>query len=88
MPAYLLGGFAFYTLHGTLRTTPTQIAPSMRGTAVSAFVACLLLRQSLGVFGASMMFDSRFPTRLRLHATAQGLTQAKQSRNNNKISVL
>lgn len=62
IPACLLGGFGFYMLHSTLQTNATQMAPSMRGTAVSAFVACLFLGQSLGVFGASMVFDSRFPT--------------------------
>lgn len=57
IPACLLGGLGFTMLHGTLQTHATQMAPSVRGTAVSLFGASLFLGQSLGVLGAALLVD-------------------------------
>ena len=56
-PACLLAGFAFYALHGTLQTNATQMAPAVRGSAVSLFVCCLFLGQSVGILGAAWVVD-------------------------------
>ena len=42
-------GLSFYMLHNTLQTNATQIAPLVRGTAVSLFASAFFLGQSLGV---------------------------------------
>jgi predicted MFS family arabinose efflux permease len=57
VPACLLGGLAMYMLHNTLQTHATQMAPTVRGTAVSLFACTLFLGQSLGVAGASFIVD-------------------------------
>jgi YNFM family putative membrane transporter len=51
---YLLG-LGFYMLHNTLQTNATQMAPQVRGTAVSLFASALFLGQSLGVILAAML---------------------------------
>ena len=58
LPACLLAGFGFYALHNTLQTHATQMAPSVRGTAVSLFACVLFLGQSLGVLAAAWMVDA------------------------------
>lgn len=58
LPACMLAGFGFYALHNTLQTHATQMAPSVRGTAVSLFVCVLFLGQSLGVIAAASMVDA------------------------------
>ncbi|SAL04667.1 membrane protein [Caballeronia arationis] len=57
MPACLLAGFSFYALHNTLQTHATQMAPSMRGTAVSLFSCFLFFGQSIGIFCAAWFID-------------------------------
>lgn len=57
MPACLVGGLGFYMLHSTLQAHATQMAPEIRGTAVSLFVVCLFLGQSLGVVMAAQAVD-------------------------------
>lgn len=57
IPACLIGGFGFYMMHSTLQTHATQMAPEHRGTAVSLFVFCLFLGQSLGVALAAAWVD-------------------------------
>jgi predicted MFS family arabinose efflux permease len=69
IPACVLGGFGFYMLHSTLQTNATQMAPAIRGTAVSAFVACLFLGQSLGVVAMSLVVDSSAPILVYLIGT-------------------
>jgi len=49
LPACLLTGFGFYSLHNTLQTHATQMAPEVRGSAVSLFACLLFIGQSLGV---------------------------------------
>ncbi len=46
--AYLIG-LGYYMLHNTLQTNATQMAPEVRGTAVSLFASAFFLGQSLGV---------------------------------------
>jgi len=49
LPASYLVGLGFYMLHNTLQTNATQMAPAVRGTAVSLFASSFFLGQSLGV---------------------------------------
>ena len=57
LPACLVAGFGFYALHNTLQTNATQMAPAVRGTAVSLFASVLFLGQSLGVMIAAWVVD-------------------------------
>lgn len=47
--ACYLSGVGYYALHNTLQTNATQMAPRVRGTAVSLFASCFFLGQSVGV---------------------------------------
>lgn len=55
--AGLVCGFGYYLLHSTLQTHATQMAPQVRGTAVSLFASLLFVGQSAGVGGASWVVD-------------------------------
>ena len=55
--ATYFAGLGFYKLHNTLQTNATQMAPSVRGTAVSLFASAFFLGQSLGVYVASQVFE-------------------------------
>ena len=57
LPACLAGGFGFYMLHNTLQTHATQMAPRVRGTAVSLFACALFLGQSCGIVAAAWVVD-------------------------------
>jgi predicted MFS family arabinose efflux permease len=57
VPACLVAGNGFYMLHGTLQTHATQMAPALRGTAVSLFAAAMFLGISIGVALASASVD-------------------------------
>jgi predicted MFS family arabinose efflux permease len=57
LPACLVGGLGFYMLHNTLQTHATQMAPAVRGTAVSLFACALFLGQSLGIACAAWIVD-------------------------------
>jgi len=48
-------GLGFYMLHNTLQTNATQMAPLVRGTAVSLFASAFFLGQSLGVILAAIV---------------------------------
>jgi len=56
-PATVLAGFGYYMLHNTLQTNATQMAPEMRGVAISTFASCLFLGQAIGVAVAAPIFD-------------------------------
>jgi predicted MFS family arabinose efflux permease len=56
MPASLLAGLGFYMLHNTLQANGTQMAPHVRGAAVSLFASAFYLGQSVGVVLAAMLF--------------------------------
>jgi predicted MFS family arabinose efflux permease len=56
-PVALVVGFGTYLFHNTLQTQATQMAPTMRGTAVSSFAFCLFAGQALGVTLSGWAFD-------------------------------
>ena len=56
-PIALLVGFGTYLYHNTLQTHATQMAPSVRGTAVALFAFCLFVGQAIGVTLAGYAFD-------------------------------
>jgi YNFM family putative membrane transporter len=72
LPACLVAGFGFYALHNTLQTNATQMAPAVRGTAVSLFACVLFLGQSLGVLFAAWVVDS-FSSSMVFASSALGL---------------
>ncbi|MBU6468853.1 MAG: MFS transporter [Betaproteobacteria bacterium] len=49
IPASYLLGMGYYMIHNTMQTNATQMAPQVRGTAVSLFASLFFLGQSLGV---------------------------------------
>lgn len=55
LPACLASGFGFFALHNTLQTHATQMAPTVRGTAVGMFVSCLFLGQASGLAAATAL---------------------------------
>ncbi|CAM5179447.1 Putative MFS family arabinose efflux permease OS=Castellaniella defragrans OX=75697 GN=HNR28_001250 PE=4 SV=1 [Castellaniella defragrans] len=55
--ACALAGFGFYSLHNTLQTNATQMAPAARGSAMSLFACVLFLGQSLGIMAAAWIAD-------------------------------
>ena len=57
LPACFVGGLGFYMLHNTLQTHATQMAPSVRGTAVSLYACTLFLGQSVGIVCAAWVVD-------------------------------
>jgi MFS family permease len=48
IPLAVLLGMGFYTMHGTLQTRATEIAPEARGTAISLFAFAFFMGQSTG----------------------------------------
>lgn len=57
VPALALIGGGFFTMHSSLMTRGTEIAPAARGTAMSGFSTSLFIGQGLGVFAASLLVD-------------------------------
>ncbi|MEN3364241.1 MAG: hypothetical protein V7606_1515 [Burkholderiales bacterium] len=57
IPGCFFAGLGFYSLHNTLQTNATQMAPERRGAAVSAFACCYFLGQSAGVGIAGFMVE-------------------------------
>lgn len=57
MVASALCGFAYYLMHAVLQTNATQMAPEVRGTAVSLFASFLFAGQALGVAGGAFVVD-------------------------------
>jgi predicted MFS family arabinose efflux permease len=55
--AALVVGFGAYLFHATLQTHATQMAPTMRGTAVSLFAFCLFAGQAVGVTLSGAVVD-------------------------------
>ena len=51
-PAAAAAGLGFYMLHNTFQTHGTQMAPTVRGTAVAIFASSLFLGQAIGVDSA------------------------------------
>jgi predicted MFS family arabinose efflux permease len=48
IPAVLVLGMGYYTMHGTLQTRATELAPQARGTAISLFAFFFFLGQATG----------------------------------------
>jgi predicted MFS family arabinose efflux permease len=63
-PLCAIGGFGFYMLHNTLQTKATEMYPSARGTAISAFALSLFCGQALGVafFGRAIAWFGYTPS--------------------------
>lgn len=57
--ACALLGLGYYMFHNTLQTHATQMAPQVRGTAVSMFASCFFLGQALGVSVAGLLYQSQ-----------------------------
>jgi predicted MFS family arabinose efflux permease len=55
IPAAMLIGFGFNSIHSTLQTKATELAVKARGTAVSLFAFFFFLGQSLGVQGGGAL---------------------------------
>ena len=55
IPAALLIGFGFNSIHSTLQTKATELAVKARGTAVSLFAFFFFLGQALGVQGGGAL---------------------------------
>ncbi len=56
--AIFLAGLGYYKLHNTLQTHASQMAPAVRGTAMSLFSSAFFLGQSLGVFFGARVIDT------------------------------
>lgn len=48
LPLVIVLGMGFYTMHSTLQTRATEIAPEARGTAISLFAFMFFMGQSIG----------------------------------------
>lgn len=55
--ASVLTGLGYYFIHAVLQTNATQMAPQLRGTAVSLASSCLMLGQSIGVGAGAFVVD-------------------------------
>lgn len=51
-------GLGYYLLHAVLQTNATQMAPEVRGTAVSLFASFLFMGQALGVAAGALIVDA------------------------------
>lgn len=57
VPACISLGVGYYMVHNTLQTNATQMAPQVRGTAVSLFASSFFLGQALGVSLGGMLYQ-------------------------------
>jgi len=48
IPLVILLGMGYYTMHGTLQTRATELAPEARGTAISLFAFFFFMGQATG----------------------------------------
>ena len=48
IPAVIVLGMGYYTMHGTLQTRATELAPEARGTAISLFAFFFFMGQATG----------------------------------------
>ena len=53
----LVAGLGFYSLHNTLQTNATQMAPQRRGAAMALFASLFFLGQSVGVAMAGALVE-------------------------------
>jgi predicted MFS family arabinose efflux permease len=63
IPAVVIVGMGYYTMHGTLQTRATELAPQARGTAISLFAFFFFLGQATGpqLIGAIVRFRGYGP---------------------------
>src|SRR6185503_12459877 len=59
VPLVIILGTGFYTMHGTLQTRATEIAPEARGAAISLFAFFFFLGQSLGPIALGRILEWR-----------------------------
>ena len=59
VPAVVVLGMGYYTMHGTLQTRATELAPHMRGTAISLFAFFFFVGQALGPQLVGLILKSR-----------------------------
>ena len=52
---FILLGVGFYMMHGSLQTEVTEVAPAMRGSAVSLHAFCFILGQAVGPIAYGQM---------------------------------
>lgn len=57
VPAIICIGLGYYMFHNTLQTNATQMAPDVRGLAMSLFALTLFVSQSVGVALAGPVMD-------------------------------
>lgn len=57
IPACISLGLGYYMVHNTLQTNATQMAPQVRGTAVSLFASSFFLGQALGVSVGGILYE-------------------------------
>lgn len=57
VPALALIGGGFFTMHSSLMTRGTEIAPQARGTAMSGFSTSLFIGQALGTLSTGLLID-------------------------------
>lgn len=57
VPACIALGLGYYMMHNTLQTNATQMAPQVRGTAVSLFASSFFLGQALGVSLGGVLYE-------------------------------
>ncbi|WP_418316259.1 MFS transporter [Piscinibacter sakaiensis] len=72
IPGTFGAGLGFYMLHNTLQVNATQMAPELRGPAVTTFASCLFFGQSIGVAVCSWLV-SRIDTATMIAGGAAGL---------------
>jgi len=58
VPLVIVLGTGFYTMHGTLQTRATEMAPEARGAAISLFAFFFFLGQSLGPIALGHILES------------------------------
>jgi predicted MFS family arabinose efflux permease len=59
IPLIVLLGMGFYTMHGTLQTRATEMAPEARGAAISLFAFAFFMGQSAGPLVLGRILESR-----------------------------
>jgi len=59
IPLVILLGMGFYTMHGTLQTRATEMAPEARGAAISLFAFAFFMGQSAGPLVLGRILESR-----------------------------
>lgn len=59
IPLVVLLGMGYYTMHSTLQTHATEIAPEARGTAISLFAFAFFMGQSTGPILLGRILDTR-----------------------------